>query len=587
MLSNPSNSTIETPVSSIPATSVSPIPSTSFIPASSFNSATPGNNSVLLDAFLPRSQINRTPPPSPTAPSLARRKPRFVASFSAPRTRSNPNFVPTELVKDPARKTWARFQNLRSKIDRTPSLLERLSRFTVKTPTSQDSTPTSSKSLASLTLNHGVSSPISFSEPSSVIREKSPRPPQQEAVRTVGHVDSQIDSDSVQTKEFQIPSAVDANQHHEAGRSHQFSPSVSPSAANSGPSIHVDGATDGGNNSAHIFQQRDPSAPNQEISPLNRTISRIREHDDAIDHETDRQSRDPPGNGATKKQSNLFRWLQKPSSDARNGGKPFRSRQSDASSHRLPQTDIPALSASFSDRPGTSNIISLPTRADSGLQSHPPADQNADRATTLADAVHRSPGRTFTHVAHPATGSPRKELSTPSSDVQPLRTDTSALPLCKSKSHSVSTPRSDRLLQPGRTSTPYRKNLFGSNKSGCRSNPINYTGNANMSSDDESDPSPLSDIAKMAKGQNSATLLTQLPSFACSPGTRFDRWVKQFENIANIASWNDEEKISMFTTKMTDKAYDIFQTFLDSCPDADFNMIKECLMLRFHGNETT
>ena len=133
MLSNPSISTIETPVSSIPATSVSPIPSTSFIPASSFNSATPGNNSVLLDAFLPRSQINRTPPPSPTAPSLARRKPRFVASFSAPRTRSNPNFVPTELVKDPARKTWARFQNLRSKIDRTPSLLERLSRFTVKT----------------------------------------------------------------------------------------------------------------------------------------------------------------------------------------------------------------------------------------------------------------------------------------------------------------------------------------------------------------------------------------------------------------------------------------------------------------------
>ena len=266
MLSNPSVSTIETPVSSIPATSVSPIPSTSFIPASSFNSATPGNNSVLLDAFLPRSQINRTPPPSPTAPSLARRKPRFVPSFSAPRTRSNPNFVPTELVKDPARKTWARFQNLRSKIDRTPSLLERLSRFTVKTPTSQDSTPTSSKSLASLTLNHGGSSPISFSEPSSVIREKSPRPPQQEAGRTVGHVDSQIDSDSVQTKEFQIPSAVDANQHHEAGRSHKCSSSVYPSAANSGPSIHVDGATDGGNNSAHIFQQRDPSAPNQEIS---------------------------------------------------------------------------------------------------------------------------------------------------------------------------------------------------------------------------------------------------------------------------------------------------------------------------------
>ena len=39
-----------------------------------------------------------------------------------------------------------------------------------------------------------------FLEPSSLIREKSPRPPQQETGCTVGHVDSQSDSDPVQTK---------------------------------------------------------------------------------------------------------------------------------------------------------------------------------------------------------------------------------------------------------------------------------------------------------------------------------------------------------------------------------------------------
>ena len=71
----------------------------------------------------------------------------------------------------------------------------------------------------------------------------------------------------------------------------------------------------------------------------------------------------------------------------------------------------------------------------------------------------------------------------------------------------------------------------------------------------------------------SITLFTQLPSFACSPGMRFDRWDKQFEHTAKIANWNNDLKISMFTTKMTDKAYDILQTFMTSWPNADFNLI--------------
>ena len=68
-----------------------------------------------------------------------------------------------------------------------------------------------------------------------------------------------------------------------------------------------------------------------------------------------------------------------------------------------------------------------------------------------------------------------------------------------------------------------------------------------MSSDDESDASipPLSDIEKMAKGQNSITLFTQLPSFACSPGMRFDRWDKQLEHTAKMANWNNDPQSSM------------------------------------------
>ena len=75
---------------------------------------------------------------------------------------------------------------------------------------------------------------------------------------------------------------------------------------------------------------------------------------------------------------------------------------------------------------------------------------------------------------------------------------------------------------------------------------------------------PLSVIEKIAKGQNSITLFTQFPSFACSPGMRFDRWDKQFEHTAKIANWNNDLKISMFTTKMTDKAYVLLQTFMTS-----------------------
>ena len=87
------------------------------------------------------------------------------------------------------------------------------------------------------------------------------------------------------------------------------------------------------------------------------------------------------------------------------------------------------------------------------------------------------------------------------------------------------------------------------------------------------------------KGQRALTLLLQIPIFSGSPAVRFDRWIKQFENVVNMSNWTDDEKVNMLTTKMTDKAYDILQNILES-HTTSYNDIKQLLQDRFHGNET-
>ena len=87
------------------------------------------------------------------------------------------------------------------------------------------------------------------------------------------------------------------------------------------------------------------------------------------------------------------------------------------------------------------------------------------------------------------------------------------------------------------------------------------------------------------KGQRALTLLLQIPSFSGSPALRFDRWIKQFENVVNMSNWSDDEKVNMLTTKMTDKAYDIVQNIIES-QTTTYNDIKNLLQDRFHGDET-
>ena len=94
-----------------------------------------------------------------------------------------------------------------------------------------------------------------------------------------------------------------------------------------------------------------------------------------------------------------------------------------------------------------------------------------------------------------------------------------------------------------------------------------------------------SNLTDLHKGQRALTLLLQIPAFSGSPSIRFDRWIKQFENVVNMSNWTDDEKVNMLTTKMTDKAYDILQNILES-HTTDYNDIKNLLQDRFHGNET-
>ena len=97
--------------------------------------------------------------------------------------------------------------------------------------------------------------------------------------------------------------------------------------------------------------------------------------------------------------------------------------------------------------------------------------------------------------------------------------------------------------------------------------------------------SPFSDLSDFHKGQRALTMLIQLPSFSGSPMTRFERWIKLFENVVSMSNWNNEEKINMLVTKMTDKAHDILQNMLE-CHTQDYNEIIRLLFKRFHGNET-
>ncbi|KAI9552210.1 hypothetical protein GHT06_022553 [Daphnia sinensis] len=79
-------------------------------------------------------------------------------------------------------------------------------------------------------------------------------------------------------------------------------------------------------------------------------------------------------------------------------------------------------------------------------------------------------------------------------------------------------------------------------------------------------------------------MLIQLQNFTGGPSTRFDRWIKLFENVVAMSNWNEKEKMNMLVTKMAGPAHDILQNILESVTQ-DYKEVKRLLQERFHGNE--
>ncbi|KAI9562512.1 hypothetical protein GHT06_009954 [Daphnia sinensis] len=95
---------------------------------------------------------------------------------------------------------------------------------------------------------------------------------------------------------------------------------------------------------------------------------------------------------------------------------------------------------------------------------------------------------------------------------------------------------------------------------------------------------PIRDLQELQKGQRAQTMLIQLQNFTGGPSTRFDRWIKLFENVVAMSNWNEKEKMNMLVTKMAGPAHDILQNILESVTQ-DYKEVKRLLQERFHGNE--
>ncbi len=101
-----------------------------------------------------------------------------------------------------------------------------------------------------------------------------------------------------------------------------------------------------------------------------------------------------------------------------------------------------------------------------------------------------------------------------------------------------------------------------------------------------SSTSLLSSLLEFYKQQQAYTLLVQLPMFSGNPSVRFDRWIRQFENI--VSSLSPSEKVHMLAQKVTGPAYEFLHNILDSDSDFsfDYDYVKTILHQNYHGFET-
>lgn len=94
------------------------------------------------------------------------------------------------------------------------------------------------------------------------------------------------------------------------------------------------------------------------------------------------------------------------------------------------------------------------------------------------------------------------------------------------------------------------------------------------------------------QNQNQAMLLLQsLQGFSGSSSVeglkapRFEQWIRSFESILEIASWDEERKVKLLSSKLTGIAAEALDDYVRS-GKTTYSTIKLRLMERFHGHET-
>ena len=94
------------------------------------------------------------------------------------------------------------------------------------------------------------------------------------------------------------------------------------------------------------------------------------------------------------------------------------------------------------------------------------------------------------------------------------------------------------------------------------------------------------------QNQNQAMLLLQsLQGFSGSSSVeglkapRFEQWIRCFESILEIASWDEERKVKLLSSKLTGIAAEALDDYVRS-GKTTYSTIKLRFMERFHGHET-
>ncbi|KAK4006498.1 hypothetical protein OUZ56_011652 [Daphnia magna] len=221
----------------------------------------------------------------------------------------------------------------------------------------------------------------------------------------------------------------------------------------------------------------------------------------------------------------------------------------------------------------------IPHAAKSPHQTRRPAHFNANviirqHSTSQSSCESLSPILTAQQAyTQPHSGGEKSKQTTDKRDSQQIPNNATYTTTRRLNATSIKTKQP---APPVAQSTPTENNKQFHRKQIIKMDPLQFSLVTNVI--------PIGDLQELQKGQGAQTMLIQLQNFTGGPSTRFDRWIKLFENIVAMSNWNEKEKMNMLVTKIAGSAHDILQNILESVTQ-DYKQVKRLLQERFHGNE--